>query len=138
MAPALGLTAATRRGYVRMKSARVRGRAAPDPEPESESAMKRWQSTLAGAVAAAALVIGGGGVAHADVLVAVDSLEAVVESVSLGSIACNQPAGASIKLAIKRSGGVNSTNTFADGSFVQLSAGSDPAGVAATIAAPSG
>ena len=41
--------------------------------------MKRWQSTLAGAATAAALIVGGGGIAYADSLVVVDSLQADVE-----------------------------------------------------------
>lgn len=99
--------------------------------------MKRWQSTLACAVTAAALVVGGGGVAFADNLVAVDSLEAAVNSISLGSIACDTSANASIDLAIKRNGGINGTNTFKDSSIVKLSVGTiTGSGLGATIAAP--
>ena len=46
--------------------------------------MKRWQSTLAGAATAAALIVGGGGIAYADSLLVVDSLQAEVSSISLG------------------------------------------------------
>jgi hypothetical protein len=120
-----------------MKSAAVCvGRRHQVPKPEPESAMKRWQSTLAGVVAAAALVMGGGGVAFADVLVA-DSLQADVSSISFGTIACDTSASASIFLTIKRTGGTNK-NVFEDSSTVALSVGTiSGSGIGATIAAPS-
>jgi hypothetical protein len=100
--------------------------------------MKRWQSTLAGAVAAAALVIGGGGVAFADNLVTVDTLEADVSSISLGSIACDTSASASVQLAVKRNGSPTGTNTFAGSSIVTLSVGTiTGSGVSAAIDVPS-
>ena len=84
--------------------------------------MKRWQSTLAGAATAAALIVGGGGIAYADNLVVVDSLQADVSSVSLGSIACGTPASASVDLRMKRNGSDEGKNAFADSAVVTLSA----------------
>ncbi|MDR6905567.1 hypothetical protein J2X63_001253 [Agromyces sp. 3263] len=93
--------------------------------------MKRWQSTLAGAATAAALIVGGGGIAYADNLVVVDSLQADVSSISLGSIACGTPASASVDLRMKRNGSDEGKNAFADSAVVTLSASTTEAALSA-------
>lgn len=93
--------------------------------------MKRWQSTLAGAATAAALIVGGGGIAYADNLLVVDSLQAEVNSISLGSVACGTPASAAIDLRMKRNGSDEGKNAFADSAVVTLSASTAESGLVA-------
>ena len=83
--------------------------------------MKRWGMSIAGVATAAALILGGGGIAYADSLeVQADSLAAGVTNVALGSIACNTGAEVSVDLYIDR-GGNAATNTYQGGSTVTFS-----------------
>ena len=93
--------------------------------------MKRWQSTLAGAATAAALIVGGGGIAYADGLLVVDALQAEVSSISLGSIACGTPGSAAIDLRMKRNGSDEGKNAFPDSAVVTLSASTTESGLVA-------
>ena len=85
--------------------------------------MKRLGMSLAGVATATALVIGGGGLAYADNLVVIDTLEADVSSINLGDVPCaaTPPASASVDLAIKRAGSSTGENAFVASSTVALS-----------------
>jgi hypothetical protein len=83
--------------------------------------MKRWGMSIAGVATAAALILGGGGIAYADSLeVQADSLAVGVTTVAMGSIACNTGAEVSVDLFIDR-GGNAAANTYKSGSTVTFS-----------------
>ncbi|MFC5789842.1 PxKF domain-containing protein [Agromyces tardus] len=101
--------------------------------------MKRWGMSIAGAATAAALILGGGGIAYADSLFLTDELDVEVSSIDFGPIACGEQDTATVSLAAKRNGNVNSGNVFANSSTVTFSVlpTTGDAGAVATQPAPS-
>ena len=97
--------------------------------------MKRLGMSIAGVATAAVLVLGGGGVAHADSFEAqVDSLQSGVTQVDLGSLACGSGDEVSVDLFIAR-GGNAGNNTYKSSSTVTFSKVSQTA-VTATAPTP--
>ena len=83
--------------------------------------MKRSGLSIAGVATAAVLIIGGGGVAYADSFEPqIDSLQAGVTHVDLGSLACGTSDDVSVNLFIDRGGNSNS-NTYKSSSTVTIS-----------------
>lgn len=86
--------------------------------------MKRWRMSIMGAVAAAALVVGGGGLAHADSIV-VDGdaieVESGAQSIDFGNVACGATTPSMVDLSVKRNGSTNSNVVFKDSAAVTFS-----------------
>lgn len=97
--------------------------------------MKRWRMSIMGAVAAAALVVGGGGLAHADSLDPMIDALVISAPVSLGELACGGSTDVNVKLVIDR-GGNSAGNTYKSSSTVTFSKTAQ-AGVSATAPSPS-
>lgn len=99
--------------------------------------MGRWGTTIIGAAATAALMLGSGSIAYADNLetnLTVDSL-VVTAPLDLGALACESTQDVSVSLKIDRGGNADG-NTYKSSSTVAFTA-PDKSGVTATDPSPS-